>query len=60
MSFFIVAVAVYFFVVLPVNTLVAKTKKEKSADLTTKTCPECLSMIPLAASRCGHCTSKIA
>ena len=60
-SFLIIASTVYFFVVLPINTLVAKTRKEsKPLDPTTKKCPECLSEIPLAATRCAHCTSKIA
>ncbi len=59
-SFIIIAAAVYFFVVLPVNTLIAKSKKEKPADPTTKDCPECLSTIPLNAKKCAHCTSSIA
>ncbi len=59
-SFVIVAVAVYFFVVLPVNALIARTKKgEEPTDPTTKKCPECLSEIPLAATRCAHCTAKV-
>ena len=59
-SFLIIAAAVYFFVVLPVNTLIAKTKKEVVADPTTKDCPECLSTIPLKARKCAHCTSSVA
>ncbi len=59
-SFVIVAATVYFFVVLPVNTLIAKTKREeKQAEPTTKKCPECLSDIPLEAKRCAHCTTRI-
>lgn len=58
-SFVIIAAAVYFFVVLPVNTLIAKTKKEGPTDPTTKACPECLSTIPLNAKRCAHCTSSV-
>lgn len=59
-SFVIVATTVYFFVVLPVNTLIAKTKREeKQAEPTTKKCPECLSDIPLEAKRCAHCTTRI-
>ena len=41
-SFVIVAGAVYFFVVLPMNTLIAKMKNEPPADPTTRKCPECL------------------
>ena len=46
LSFLIVAAAVYFFVVLPINALIARMKKEPPADPTTRKCPECLSEIP--------------
>lgn len=59
-SFIIVAAAVYFFVVIPINTLIAKSKKEAPADPTSKKCPECLSEIPIQAKRCAHCTSVLA
>jgi large conductance mechanosensitive channel len=58
-SFTIVASVVYFGVVLPVNTLIARFKKpepEPPPPPPTKTCPECLSEIPAAARRCAHCT----
>jgi large conductance mechanosensitive channel len=59
-SFLIIAAAVYFFVVLPVNKLVEWSRKAPApADPTTKKCPECLSEIPLAARRCAHCTSPL-
>lgn len=59
-SFLIVAAAIYFFVVLPMNKVLARIKKpEQSAAPTTKNCPECMSNIPLAAKRCAHCTSQI-
>ena len=59
-SFLLIAAAVYYFVVLPVNALVARSRKaEKPADPTTKKCPECLSEIPLDAHRCAFCTSPI-
>lgn len=58
-SFIIVAAAVYFFVVIPINTLIAKAKKEPPADPTSKKCPECLSEIPIAAKKCAHCTSAV-
>ena len=56
-SFLIIAAAVYFFVVVPVNALIARTKKDPPADPTTKKCQECLSEIPIAARRCAFCTS---
>lgn len=59
LSFLIIASAVYFFVVLPVNALLVRMRKEPPADPTTKKCPECLSEIPIAAHRCAFCTSRI-
>jgi large conductance mechanosensitive channel len=56
-SFLIVAFAVYFFVVLPVNTLIERARKEPPADPTTKKCPECRSEIAIDAKRCAFCTS---
>jgi large conductance mechanosensitive channel len=59
-SFLLIAAAVYFFVVVPVNWLMARMHKdEPAAAATTKTCPECLSEIPLEAKRCGHCTQPV-
>jgi len=54
-SFMLVAAAVFFFVVKPINTLTAKSKKETTA----KKCPECFTSIPLEAKRCPNCTSQI-
>ena len=55
-SFLLVAVAVYFFVVTPINALIARTRKDPApADPTTRKCPECLSEIPIDARRCAHC-----
>ncbi len=60
-SFLIVATTVYFFVVLPINALVARTRKKGApVDPSTKKCPECLSEIPLQAKKCAHCTSVVA
>ncbi|MGA8439606.1 MAG: large conductance mechanosensitive channel protein MscL [Candidatus Sulfotelmatobacter sp.] len=59
-SFFLIAAAIYFFVVVPVNALVARMHRgEKPADPTTKKCPECLSEIPIDARRCAHCTQPV-
>jgi large conductance mechanosensitive channel len=56
-SFVIVAAAVYFLVVTPINTLIHRTRHaEKPADPTTKKCPACLSEIPIKATRCAFCT----
>ena len=59
-SFLLIAAAVYFFVVTPVNALVARMRKDPApADPTTKKCPECLSEIPIDARRCAHCTQPV-
>ena len=59
-SFLLVAAAVYFFVVTPVNALVARMHKDPApADPTTKKCPECLSEIPIDARRCSHCAQPV-
>jgi len=58
-SFLIVSAVVYFFVVTPINILVSKSKKEAPADPASKKCPECLSEIPIEATRCAHCTIKL-
>jgi large conductance mechanosensitive channel len=54
-SFLLVATAIFFFVVKPMNMLIARSRKEAPADPTTKKCPECLSEIPIEARRCAHC-----
>jgi len=59
-SFFLIAAAIYFFVVTPVNALIARThRSDKPANPTTKKCPECLSEIPIDARRCAHCTQPV-
>ncbi|HXR40750.1 MAG TPA: large conductance mechanosensitive channel protein MscL [Terracidiphilus sp.] len=60
-SFLIVASVVYFGIVLPLNTMLAKLRKPApEAPSSIKTCPECLSEIPLAAKRCAHCAQPVA
>ncbi len=60
-NFLLIAAAVYFLVVLPLNTVLARLKKPApAAEVTTKPCPECLSDIPLAARRCAHCAQPVA
>ena len=56
-SFVTIAVAVFFLVIVPLNKLMARSRKEAPADPTTKKCAECLSVIPLEARRCMCCTS---
>jgi large conductance mechanosensitive channel len=56
-SFILIAAAVFFFVVRPVNTLMNMRRTEPDVASTTKQCPECLSSIPKDARRCAFCTS---
>ncbi len=58
-SFALVAAAIFFFVVKPMNMLISRSHKEPPADPTTKKCKECLSEIPIEAKRCSHCTQII-
>jgi large conductance mechanosensitive channel len=58
LSFLLIATAVYFFVVLPINALIARAKKAPvPADPMTRKCPERLSEIPIEARKCAFCTS---
>jgi large conductance mechanosensitive channel len=60
-SFLIVSFVVYFFMVLPINSLLAKIKGPvPEVAPSTKQCAECLSDIPLAAKRCSHCAQPVA
>jgi len=60
LSFLLVGAAVYFFVVLPVNSIMERRRRgEAPPDPTTKKCPECLSEVPIAARRCAFCTSVL-
>jgi large conductance mechanosensitive channel len=59
-SFLLIAAAIYFFVVAPLNAIVARQRRgEPSPDPTTKKCAECLSEVPVAARRCAFCTSPL-
>lgn len=60
-SFLLIAAAIYVFVIAPLNAIAARRRRgEPAPDPTTKTCPECLSAIPIAARRCAFCTSAVA
>lgn len=53
-NFVLNAAAIYFLIVLPVQKLLARINGP--AAVTLKTCPQCLSEVPLAALRCKFCT----
>jgi len=59
-SFLLVGTAVYFFIVVPMNTITERMRKgEPPPDPTTRQCPECLSEIPIAARRCKFCATAL-
>ena len=55
-SFILIAAAIFFFVVKPMNMLEARRQTGVVETPTTKTCTECASEIPLVARRCPNCT----
>jgi large conductance mechanosensitive channel len=60
-SFLLIATAVYFFIVVPMNAFMARMRRgEAPPDPTTKKCAECLSDVPIGARRCAFCTSVLA
>jgi large conductance mechanosensitive channel len=59
-AFLLIAAAIYFFVVAPMNAFIARQHRgEAPPDPTTKKCLECLSEVPIAARRCAFCTSVL-
>lgn len=58
-AFVIIAAAVFFIVIKPVNAVMARIKKEEPADETTRKCPECVAEIPREAKRCMYCTVEV-
>lgn len=56
-SFLIIAAVIYFLVVAPVTKITARLTRNKEA--TERDCPECLSTIPVAATRCMYCTAQV-
>jgi large conductance mechanosensitive channel len=59
-AFVLVAAAIYFFVVTPMNMVMARRRRgETPPDPTVKKCPECLSEVPIAAHRCAFCTQPL-
>jgi large conductance mechanosensitive channel len=58
-SFLVVALAIYLFVVRPANALEERRQRGAEDSPTTKTCPECASEIPAAARRCPMCTQPL-
>jgi large conductance mechanosensitive channel len=59
-AFLLVSAAIYFFVVMPMNMVMARRRSgQPPPDPTVKKCPECLSEVPIAAHRCAFCTQPL-
>lgn len=58
-SFLITGIVVFYVIVRPVNALMSRYREEETPDPTTRKCPQCISEIPLHATRCAFCTSTI-
>jgi large conductance mechanosensitive channel len=59
LTFVMVAAVLFFLVVKPVNAIMEAFRTEPEVGAPTRACPECLSQIPRAASRCAFCTSEV-
>ena len=59
-TFLVVAAVMFFLVIKPVNVLLDQLRTEPEVESPTRGCPECLSQIPRAASRCAFCTAEVA
>jgi len=58
-SFVLIAAALYFAIVVPMNKIAERRARGQApAESTTKQCPECLSEIPIAARKCAFCASE--
>jgi large conductance mechanosensitive channel len=58
-SFALIALAIFLFVVKPMNALAARRAGAAEGEPTTKSCPYCASEIAIAATRCPMCTSQL-
>ena len=59
-NFLIVAIAVFIVIVKVVGGMMKRVGgTPKAGEPTTRECPRCLSVVPLKATRCAHCTSEL-
>jgi large conductance mechanosensitive channel len=58
-SFLIIAFVIFFLVVKPMNSLMARYKPSAEEPTPTKECPFCMSSVPVGATRCPFCTSEL-
>ena len=59
-TFVLIATALFFFVIKPVNLLISRARKQGPPAPEVRNCPQCLSEIPIAATRCAYCTTEVA
>ena len=59
-TFLTVATVMFFLVIKPMNALLARLRPAEAGDQEKRACPECLSDVPIAATRCAFCTSVLA
>jgi large conductance mechanosensitive channel len=59
LAFVLVAAAIFFLVIKPVNYLMERRRTGPDVESTTRDCPQCLSQIPVGAGRCAFCTSEV-
>ena len=58
-TFVLIAAAIYFLIVLPVNKIAEAMNPYHDLSKAKRACPECLSTIPAQASRCSYCTAVV-
>lgn len=58
-SFLLISISVFAFIVRPVNWLMERRKTEPPVEPATRECPFCISSIPARASRCAFCTAEV-
>lgn len=58
-TFLLIAAAIYFFVVAPMNAMTKRYGPKDEAPPALKECPECVSDVPAAAKRCKYCTAPL-
>lgn len=58
-SFLLIAIVVYFFVITPTNKIVSSSHLKPPPDPSKRNCPECLSEIPIGSKRCAYCTAEV-
>ena len=58
-AFVILAAVIYFLVVVPTNKMMARLMPKEPEPQKTRECPECLSKIPVLATRCAFCTAQV-